>query len=286
MPVNQYFNHFNYAREQDLVEDLIIESIKIYGHSVKYLPRTIVDRDDVWGEDRLSTFNAAAEVEVYIKNVDAFEGEGTILSRFGLEIRDELTFTIARKRWNQIRQEKLMTEVGYNLLLETANTNEPSRQFLTTSATTNGILLEDGNADGYSITAERPLEGDLIYFPMVDKLFEIKYVEHEEIFYQTGRLQTYDLRCELFEYSSERIDTGNTVIDAIETTYSNDLLFNQFTLEDDSGVLLTEDGDSLLLENTLNTTDKQANNAVYKAEVNMDSILDFSENDPWSEGRF
>jgi len=285
MPTNRYFNHFSYAREQDLVEDLIIESTKIYGHDVKYLPRTIVDRDDLYGEDRLSTFNAAAEVEVYIKNVDAFEGEGTILSRFGLEMRDEITFTIARKRWNQIRQEKLLTEIGYNLLQETANTNQPSRQFLSTPAQTFGFLLEEGTGDGYQITSERPMEGDLIYFPMVDKLFEIKFVEHEEIFYQTGRLQTYDLRCELFEYSSERIDTGDAVIDAIEDNYSNDLLFYQFTLEDDSGVLLTEDGDTLLQESTLNTTDSQANNSVFRSEILADDILDFSESNPWGEGQ-
>jgi len=284
MSTNRYFNHFSYAREQDFVEDLIIESTKIYGHDVKYLPRTIVDRDDLYGEDRLSTFNAAAEVEVYIKNVDAFEGEGTILSRFGLEMRDEITFTIARKRWNQIRQEKLLTEIGYNLLQETANTNQPSRQFLSTPAQTFGFLLEDGTGDGYQITSERPMEGDLIYFPMVDKLFEIKFVEHEEIFYQTGRLQTYDLRCELFEYSSERIDTGDAVIDAIEDNYSNDLLFYQFTLEDDSGVLLTEDGDTLLQESTLNTTDSQANNSVFRSEILADDILDFSESNPWGEG--
>lgn len=286
MSTNRYFNHFSYAREQDLVEDLIIESTKIYGHDVKYLPRTIVDRDDLYGEDRLSTFNAAAEVEVYIKNVDAFEGEGTILSRFGLEMRDEITFTIARKRWNQIRQEKLLTEIGYNLLQETANTNQPSRQFLSTPAQTFGFLLEEGTGDGYQITSERPMEGDLIYFPMVDKLFEIKFVEHEEIFYQTGRLQTYDLRCELFEYSSERIDTGDAVIDAIEDNYSNDLLFYQFTLEDDSGVLLTEDGDTLLQESTLNTTDSQANNSVFRSEILADDILDFSESNPWGEGRW
>jgi len=285
MSTNRYFNHFSYAREQDLVEDLIIESTKIYGHDVKYLPRTIVDRDDLYGEDRLSTFNAAAEVEVYIKNVDAFEGEGTILSRFGLEMRDEITFTIARKRWNQIRQEKLLTEIGYNLLQETANTNQPSRQFLSTPAQTFGFLLEEGTGDGYQITSERPMEGDLIYFPMVDKLFEIKFVEHEEIFYQTGRLQTYDLRCELFEYSSERIDTGDAVIDAIEDNYSNDLLFYQFTLEDDSGVLLTEDGDTLLQESTLNTTDSQANNSVFRSEILADDILDFSESNPWGEGQ-
>jgi hypothetical protein len=286
MATNQYFNHYNYAREQDLVEDLITESIKIYGHDVKYLPRTIVARDNLYSEDTLSSFDAAAGVEVYVRNVDGFEGEGTLLSRFGLEMRDEITFTIARKRWNQIRDERLLTEVGYSLLLEDADTNAPSRQFLSTTAQSFGFLLEDGTGDGYQITSERPLEGDLIYFPMVGKLFEIKYVEHEEIFYQTGRLQTYDLRCELFEYSSERINTGNTIIDQIETDYSNDLKFYEFTLEDDSGSLLLEDGGSLLQEYTLNTTDAQANNSLFRDTIITDSIIDFTESDPWSEMKF
>ena len=121
---------------------------------------------------------------------------------------------------------------------------------------------------------------------MVGKLFEIKYVEHEEIFYQTGRLQTYDLRCELFEYSSERINTGNTIIDQIETDYSNDLKFYEFTLEDDSGSLLLEDGGSLLQEYTLNTTDAQANNSLFRDTIITDSIIDFTESDPWSENKF
>ena len=195
MATNKYFSNFTYGREQDLVEDLTIESIKVFGHDVKYMPRTIISRDNLYSEDSLSKFNDAAEVEMYIKNVEGFEGEGDLLSRFGLQIRDEMTFTLARKRFDQIRTEKLMTEVGYNYLTESANTGAPSRQYLTGNNETESIVLEAGTANGYSITSNRPFEGDLIYFPMVAKLFEVKQVEHESIFYQTGRLQTYDLRC-------------------------------------------------------------------------------------------
>src|SRR6056300_435579 len=235
MPTNKYFNNFNYGREQDVLEDLIIESIKMYGHEMKYLPRTLVEEDELFGEAKLSKFDDSVPVEMYIKNVEGFEGEGDLLSKFGVEIRDQMTFTIARKRFDQIRGgESLQTEVGYQVQNETANTDSPSRQFLTDNADIHGVMLEEGTsgANNYTITANRPNEGDLIYFPLTDKLFEIKFVEHEEVFYQMGRLQTYDLRCELFQYSSERIDTGDTDIDVIEDELSADILFNQLTLED------------------------------------------------------
>ena len=286
MAVNKYFNHFNYAREQDLIEDLTIESIKIYGHDVKYVPRTIVARDNLYGEDSLSTFNNAADVEMYIKNVEGFEGEGDLLSRFGLQIRDEITFTLARKRFDQIRSEKLMTEVGYNFVMEDANTAAPSRQFLSGNHETESIVLEQGTGDGYSITSNRPNEGDLIYFPMVDKTFEIKQVEHETLFYQTGRLQTYDLRCELFEYSSEAINTGITEIDEIEDKFSLDILDNQILLDGEEGKLLTEDGGSLMQEYEIETNDTQANNSLFTSDILTGGIVDFSEADPWSEGNF
>ena len=187
MPVNSYFNNFNYAREQDLVEDLSIEAIKMYGHDVRYLPKTAVREDSLFGEDTLKTFDTAVELEMYIKNTEGFEGEGDFLSKFNLEIRDAITFTVARKRFDQARSEKLTTEVGYNYLQEEANTAAPSRQYLTTSANTalSGITLETATAEGYAITTNRPSEGDVIYFPMIDKLFEIKFVEHESVFYQT-----------------------------------------------------------------------------------------------------
>ena len=288
MATNKYFNNFANAREEDQVEDLTIETIKIFGHDVKYVPRTIVSQDNLYGEDVLSTYNDAADVEMYIKNVEGFEGEGDLLSRFGLQIRDEMTFTLARKRFDQIRTEKLMTEVGYNLLMENANTAAPSRQFLTGNHETESIVLESGTANGYSILSNRPNEGDLIYFPMVDKTFEIKHVEHESLFYATGRLQTYDLKCELFEYSSESIDTGITEIDEIEDKFSLNILDNQLLLDLDGedGALLAEDGGSLMQEYTVETTDAQANNNIFTADILAGGIVDFSEDDPWSEGGF
>jgi hypothetical protein len=284
MATNQYFNNFNYPREQDLIEDLTIESIKIYGHNVKYIPRVIVDEDNLFGEDKLSKFNVAADVEMYVRNVEGFEGEGDFMSKFGLQINDQLTLTVARKRFDQIKSEKLATEVGYNYVFESANTQAPSRQFLSNTAASNtgSIILETGTVgvNNYSITSERPLEGDLVFFPLVNKLFEIKFVEHEQIFYQNGRLQSYDLRCELFKYSSEEFATGNTQIDSIEDRLSLDTLAHQFKLEDGT-FMKNEDGDFILQEHRVETTDAAANNEFFEAQG--DSIIDFSERNPFSE---
>jgi hypothetical protein len=279
MATNVYFNNFAYGREQDLVEDLTIEAIKIYGHNVKYMPRTLVNVDQLFGEDTLSKFDEAIDIEMYIKNVEGFEGEGDLLSRFGLEIRDQITFTVARKRFDQaITSPKVLTEVGYNLIHESGDNNSPSRQFLTGAKDTESFMLEGSD---YLNTINRPQEGDLIYFPMVGKIFEIKFVEHEQIFYQTGRLQTYDVRCELFEYSSERIDTGNTEIDIIEDRYSLNVLDSQLTLEDGTGVFQLEDGNTLLQEYRIEQADSSANNEFY--QTNADNILDFSEQNPFGD---
>ena len=282
MATNQYFNNFAYAREQDLVEDLTIEAIKIYGHNVKYLPKTISGIDHLFGEDKLLKYETAADVEMYIKNVEGFEGEGEFMSKFGVQLNDQLTLTVARKRFDQIRTEKLTTEVGYNYLQESANTDAPSRQFLTGNNETESIILETGTTgvNSYSITANRPQEGDLVFFPLVNKIFEIKYVEHEDIFYQTGRLQSYDLRCELFKYSSEQIRTGNTSIDSVETDGTLDTLLYQMLLEDGDN-LLEEEGDSIIQEFQLFTQDAGANNSFFESEG--DSIIDFSERNPFSE---
>ena len=282
MATNKYFNNFAYAREQDLVEDLTIESIKIYGHNVKYLPKTISGIDHLFGEDKLLKYETAADVEMYVKNVEGFEGEGEFMSKFGVQLNDQLTLTVARKRFDQIRTEKLTTEVGYNYLQESANTDSPSRQFLTGNNHTESIVLETGTTgiNAYSITANRPQEGDLVFFPLVNKIFEIKFVEHEDIFYQTGRLQSYDLRCELFKYSSEQIRTGNTEIDSTETAGTLDTLLYELLLED-GDKLLEEEGDSLVQEYQLFTQDTGANNSFFQSEG--ESIIDFSERNPFSE---
>ena len=282
MATNKYFNNFDYAREQDLVEDLTIESIKIYGHNVKYLPKTISGIDHLFGEDKLLKYETAADVEMYVKNVEGFEGEGEFMSKFGVQLNDQLTLTVARKRFDQIRTEKLTTEVGYNYLQESANTDSPSRQFLTGNNHTESIVLETGTTgvNSYSITANRPQEGDLVFFPLVNKIFEIKFVEHEDIFYQTGRLQSYDLRCELFKYSSEQIRTGNTEIDSTETAGTLDTLLYELLLED-GNKLLEEEGDSIVQEYQLFTQDTGANNSFFQSEG--ESIIDFSERNPFSE---
>lgn len=275
MTVNKYFKPFSYGREQDTAEDLIIESIKIYGLDVKYLPRTIINQDFLLGEDALGKFNSAIDLEVYIKNIQGFEGEGDFLSKFNLEIRDQITFTMARKRFSQIATEKLIDEVGYNYQVETANTQAWSM--------TDSYVLETGSANGYSITSTRPLEGDLIFLPLNNKLYEIKFVEHENIFYQHGKLYTYDIQCELYERDS-RLDTGNTAIDIIESNTTLDILTYQF-LDESGNTMLIEDGGYMLQEFRLEATAPMANNEYIMTKslsfVNWSEQNPFSETDRW-----
>lgn len=271
MTVNKYFKPYSYGREQDTAEDLIIESIKIYGLDVKYLPRTIINQDFLLGEDALGKFNSAIDLEVYIKNIQGFEGEGDFLSKFNLEIRDQITFTMARKRFSQIATEKLIDEVGYNYQVETANTQAWS--------VTDSYVLETGSANGYSITSTRPLEGDLIFLPLNNKLYEIKFVEHENIFYQHGKLYTYDIQCELYERDS-RLDTGNTAIDIIESNTTLDILTYQF-LDESGNTMLIEDGGYMLQEFRLEATAPMANNE-YITTKSL-SFVNWSEQNPFSE---
>lgn len=273
MTTNKYFRPFTYGRQQDLAEDLIVQAIKIYGLDIKYLPRTLRNVDPLLGEDPTSTFDDAVDIEVYIKNVQGFEGEGDFLSKFNLQINDSITFTMARKRWNQITTEKLITEVGYNYQVESADTNSWGN--------TQCIMLESGNGNNYSITTPRPFEGDWIYFPLNKKLYEIKFVEHEAIFYQHGKLYTYDLNCELVDrIGPDSIATGNTDIDAIGTRYDQNILIYQTMLEDGT-YLLNEDGGFMLNEFRVEVQTITANNE-YFTQKSLDYI-DFSERNPFSE---
>ena len=183
MATNHYFNHYGTdTPDQRLVENIVIESIKSFGIDVHYMPRTEVNTDSIFGEDRISKFEDARMVEVYIKSIDGFEGDGTFVSNFGLEVRDQITFTIARRRFIDLN-------------------------------------FETGNRD------KEPLEGDLIFFPLFDSLFEIKHVQDTNVFYQMGGLQTFDLVCELFEYADEAIDTGIEELDKIEREESYSIKF-------------------------------------------------------------
>lgn len=190
----------------------------------------------------------------------------------------------AKKRWEQIRQgESLMTEVGYSLQTESANTAAPGAgiQYQLETGTT--------GANNYgTIPYSYPNEGDLIWFEMTGKMFEIKNMEHETMgFYPNGNLNMLELKCEVFEYSSEKMDTGDTEIDNLENLFSQNTLDYQFSLDvgDEgygAGQLMSEDGGSLLQEFTATTNNEvSANNTLF--QIQSAGIIDFSETNPFSE---
>jgi hypothetical protein len=181
MPLNTYFTN-GIANEQNLLQDLIIESISIWGQEMKYIPRQLVAKDQILGEDRLSQFKDAYSIEMYFENVDGFEGQGAFIQKFGLMMEQSATLTVARRRWEQLI----------------------------------------GRA-GKSILPNRPTEGDLLFFPLTGGLFEIKFVQHQDAFYQLKKLYVYKLQVELFQYSSEKIDTGIDEIDIFETLKTQDI---------------------------------------------------------------
>jgi hypothetical protein len=171
MATNVFFSHA-VQTEQNLVEDLIVESLRMYGHNCFYLPRSIVNEDTILGDAADSSFDDAYEVEMYLDGVEGFEGEGDLYSKFGVEVRDTATFVISKRSWERF------------------------------------ISLDANLATGL-----RPNEGDLIYFPLSKSVFEIKFVEHENPFYQMGKLFTFKMTCDLFEYSGEDFNTGVGALD-------------------------------------------------------------------------
>ena len=177
MATNPYFSQ-SVSSEQGLYEDIVIESLKMFGQDVYYLPRTIVNEDTIFGDDVPSKFSSSHKVEMYIENVEGFDGEGDLFTKFGVEIRDQATFIIARKRWGDLQR------------------------------------------NSSSVSSIRPNEGDLIYLPLTNKLFQVMHVEHEQPFYALSNLPTYKMRCELFEYSDEDLDTGIDAIQEIEENYA------------------------------------------------------------------
>ena len=276
MATNKYFRNYSYGREQRVEDDLTVEAIKIYGVDVQYMPRTIFNEIEEFGEDPLSHFTLAVPIEVYVNNLENFQGEGDFLSKFNLEIRDQITLTMARRRWDQIRTEKLIDEVGNIYLTET----NPAIY----SSNTDNYLLETGSANGYSISSSRPLEGDLIYIPFINNgngaIYEVKFVEHERVFYQHGKLYTYEMTCELFRYSSERLDTGNSDIDIIETRLTRDIQQYEYLMEN-GDIHIMEDGSNLIQEYRIENVASTANNELFTQKSFID--VDFSERNPFSE---
>lgn len=216
--LNPFFNKFDYAPTQELYQDLIVQSIQIYGHEIYYIPRNITNFDKIYETDDQSTYTNAIQCPVYIENVDGFQGQKDIFTKFGLEIRDQITLTMARRTY-----ERVLKPI----------TNQP-----------------------------RPMEGDLIYFTLNKKTFQIKYTNNKEIFYPLGILPTYQMTLELFEYSDETFDTGIPEIDAIQKDSSLNILDYLITTED--GLIITDNNGNRI------TTDDYS-------EQNIDTITDDQE---------
>lgn len=209
MVTNSYINTTTYTQEQDLIGNLVVESIQMHGQDFIYIPRNLVNVDTVFNEDTLSSFTTSHTIEMQIDSVDGFEGEGEMLSQFGLSVNDQIITTLSKSRF----------------------------------------LAETGS--------ERPKVGDLIYLPLVDKAFQIKFVEDEIPFYQLGKMHVFQLTSELFVYSHETINTGVSEID--------DNFTNTAIADDTVDNAVADDG------------------LVPLSTTVTDSVIDFTQNNPFSE---
>ena len=166
--------------EQRLVQDLINEQLKIYGVEVSYIPRKFVRKETIMREIVSSKFDDNFLLEAYVSSYDGYSGAGDILTKFGMSLRDELNLIISKERFEDFISPFLSSMDEEEILVST-----------------------------------RPREGDLIYFPLGKRLFEVKFVEHEQPFYQLGKTYVYEIKCELFEYEDEVIDTSDEEIDVL-----------------------------------------------------------------------
>tara|TARA_B100000683_G_scaffold72338_1_gene70844 strand:+ start:91 stop:1491 length:1401 start_codon:yes stop_codon:yes gene_type:complete len=176
MALNPYFLQGSQG-EQRLVQDLINEQLQIYGVEITFIPRKFVNQRTIIEEVQASKFDDNFAIEAYVENFDGYAGAGDVLTKFGMSLRDEVTLTISKERFEE-------------------------------------FIAPFMEADDDIELSSRPREGDLVFFPLGARLFEIKFVEHEEPFYQLGSTYVYKLKCELFEYEDEVIDTNIEVIDS------------------------------------------------------------------------
>lgn len=236
MATNFFFNNFQASQEQLLLENLVIESIKIYGHDVYYIPRKLNNYDEVYGADDVSSYETAYPIEMYIKSIDGFSGDGEFLSKFGVEIRNQVVFSVARRIFSEEVSE-FTTQV-------------------------------------------RPNEGDIIWFPLNQRLFVVRYVNKYEMFYQLGALQTWEMTCEVFEYAGEKFSTGIAEIDEIQTKYNTDI-FNWAILTEDGDRIMTEESNYLVLEAAKTNTLVPSDNDMIQQE--SDEFVDWTAQNPFVE---
>ena len=266
---SKYFNNYQYQPRQKLLEDLIIQAIRMHGVTIKYLPRENFVKDELFGDHNYAKFNYAFEIEAYVKNVDSFEGQGDIFGKFGLEIKDQITFTVSQRRWDEMNTPaKILDESGDLIELESSPSWVPS-----------STITFEMEGDNYSRSYPLPRPGDLIYLPMVEEIFEVNIAEHESLFYQHGKLMTYDIKCELFKFSNEEFNTGETEIDAFNDLFGT----NQETktvLDEEGNILSGEEDGTIGLENN----DVDENNPISDVDLfakGGEEYVDFSEKSPF-----
>jgi hypothetical protein len=321
MAVNSFFHTSNVASiatEQSLYSDLVAEAIQIHGHDVFYIDRTIVAEDSVFGEDSLSVFKDAAKIEMYIENGEGgFAGEREIMNQFGLQDLSEATFVV-----NKIRFQELTKQIT----IESGTDDEEGGSVLLEAGTLALTTTDLEGSDFYIISetdatdSDRPFEGDAIYHPILKKMFQVNFVDHDEPFFQLDNNPVYKLRCRLFDYSSEELNTGIDTIDAIEDALSTSTSDFQFTLESNTatvnavqlegnigriihqnetdelvahedsdmttsaGSLLSETGEFLIQESYIlgdMVSDKSSQNELF--DTLDDTVIDFSESNPFGD---
>jgi hypothetical protein len=321
MAVNSFFHTSNVASiatEQSLYSDLIAEAIQIHGHDVFYIDRTIVAEDSVFGEDSLSVFKDAAKIEMYIENGEGgFAGEREIMNQFGLQNLSEATFVVNKLRFQELTKQ---------ITIESGTDSEEGGSVILEAGTLALTTTDLEGSDFYILSetdatdSDRPFEGDVIFHPILKKMFQVNFVDHDEPFFQLDNNPVYKLRCRLFDYSSEELNTGIDTIDAIEDALSVSSSEFQFTLESNTatvnavqlepnigriihenesdelvaqedsdmtttaGSLLSETGEYLIQESYIigdGSSDKSAQNELFDSLD--DTIIDFSESNPFGD---
>ena len=321
MAVNRHFHTSNVAAvttEQNLYSDLIAEAIQIYGHDVFYIDRTIVAEDSVFGEDSLSIFRDAAKIEMYMEDADGgFAGEREIINQFGLQNLSEATFVVNKLRFQELTKQ---------ITIESGTDSEEGGSILLDAGILAAISTDLEGSDFYILSetdatdSDRPYEGDAIYHPILKKMFQVNFVDHDDPFFQLDNNPVYKLRCRLFDYSSEELNTGVDTIDEIEDALSVSSSEFQFTLESNTatvnavqleenigriihenetdelvayedsdmttsaGSLLSETGEYIIQESYIigdMSSDKTSQNELFDSVD--DSVLDFSESNPFGD---
>ena len=289
MAVNSAFHTSNLhslATERSLYQNLVKEAIQIYGHDVYYVNRETVALDNVLGEDALSKYTNAEPIEMYVEDGAGFGGDKEIISQFGLENRNEVTFVVSKERFQEMDSQINLEEGGGSIALEDGSIDQTDSSSNLTTLTGNYYILQDiATTD-----ADRPQEGDLVYHPVFEKMFEINFVDHDEPFYQLDNNPVYKLRCKQFEYASEVMDTGIATIDAIEGDLSTDTRQYQITLENEVGSVLLENAADTGMDSYIITedyivgdyvTDKTSQNELF--DQLDDTVLDFTESNPFGD---